>query len=249
MNLAVAVDGWFDEFAGEVRDAGFLPDLGFAAYCSQPPQQKISYALIHRMSPEQRVAFNALLFDSVMIHHLNAVEIAFWGPTPCWKCHRPFSAHSLVSKQVRVMESCTTTTGITATGLEQVGMFDAEFAYYGQGSPLVMMPYGIEHLDKMLAITWRRLLDIPELVTSLPAPAALLAFTHSPSYGNAYWALNCPHCAALQGEHFLKRHPNLSVADAARAPMQGDPVLVATPTIEAVPVVGGKVYSRLIALP
>ncbi len=247
--LTVDTDGWFDQFHNMPREAGFLPDLGFMAYCSRPPRTVIPFDYLTALSADQRKALELLLFATVQPHHLSSCDVAFWGPTPCWKCHQPFVAHSLVSKNVRCVETYGIGPGLGRDGPETLGIIDAEVLYAGMGHPLALIPYGIQCLDKMLANTWRRMLQTPEIIGNLSAPVATLAFTHSDRYGGAYWALHCPHCAALQGEHFLKPHPELSDADKRRAPLSLPPLIIATPMQDAAPVIGGKLWSRVFFTP
>lgn len=247
--ITVETEGWFDEFHGQPRESGHLPDLGFTAYCSRPPRTVITFDGLRHLPAEQRKTFELLLFATVQPHHLNSCDIAFWSPTPCWKCQKSFVAHSLVSKNVRCVETYGIGPGIGREGSETVGIIDAEVAYAGVGKPLALMPYGIEYLDKVLAATWRRTLQLPGITDRLAAPPALPAFAHSDRYGTAYWGLHCLHCAALQGEHFLKPHPELSDADKARSPLSAQPQIIATPTQDSVPVIGGKLWSRLFFTP
>lgn len=247
--LVVETEGWFDDFHNMPAEPGYLPNLGFTAYCSQPPRTTITFEGVRLLPATQRKAFDLLLFTTVQPHHLNSTDIAFWPPAPCWKCGQSYIPHSLVSKHVRCVETYSIEQGIGSAGLETVGIIDAEILYAGIGKPLALMPYGIEYLDKMLANTWRRMLQVPEITAPLAAPLALLAFTQSDRYGAAYWALHCPHCSALQGEHFLKPHPELSNEDKARAPLSASPVIIATPTLDAVPVIGGKLWSRVFFTP
>ncbi len=243
--ITVETEGWFDEFHGQPREPGHLPDLGFTAYCSRPPRTVITFDGLRHLPAEQRKTFELLMFATVQPHHLNSCDIAFWAPTSCWKCQQAFVAHSLVSKNVR----CVETYGIGREGTETLGIIDSEVAYAGVGKPLALMPYGIEYLDRVLAATWRRTLQIPEITDRLAAPPATPVFAHSDRYGAAYWGLHCPHCAALQGEHFLKPHPELSDADKARTPLSALPLIIATPTLDSVPVIGGKLWSRLFFTP
>ena len=248
-HITVETEGWFDEFKGKPREAGHLPDLGFTAYCSRPPRTVITFDGLRHLPAEQRKTFELLLFATVQPHHLNSCDIAFWAPASCWKCQKQFVAHSLVSKNVRCVETYGIGAGLGREGPETVGVVDAEVAYIGNGRPLALMPYGIEYLDKTLANTWQRVLQIPEIIDGLAAPLATLAFAHSDRYGGAYWGLHCPHCAALQGEHFLKPHPELSDADKDRAPFSSPPLIIATPTQDASPVIGGKLWSRVFFIP
>lgn len=248
-HITVETEGWFDEFKGKPREPGHLPDLGFTAYCSRPPRTMISFAGLRHLPADQRKTLELLLFATVQPHHLNSCDIAFWAPSTCWKCQGPFVAHSLVSKSVRCVETYGIGPGLGREGPETVGIVDSEVAYMGMGNPLALMPYGIEYLDKMLAATWRRMLQIPSVIDRLAAPPASLAFVHSDRYGGAYWGLHCPHCAALQGEHFLKPHPELSDTERGRAPLSPYPQIIATPTLDAVPVIGGKLWSRIFFTP
>lgn len=247
--ITVETEGWFDEFHGQPREPGHLPDLGFTAYCSRPPRTVITFDGLRHLPAEQRKTFELLMFATVQPHHLNSCDIAFWAPTSCWKCQQAFVAHSLVSKNVRCVETYGIGPGIGREGTETLGIIDSEVAYAGVGKPLALMPYGIEYLDRVLAATWRRTLQIPEITDRLAAPPATPAFAHSDRYGAAYWGLHCPHCAALQGEHFLKPHPELSDADKARTPLSALPLIIATPTLDSVPVIGGKLWSRLFFTP
>lgn len=247
--ITVETEGWFDEFHGQPREPGHLPDLGFTAYCSRPPRTVITFDGLRHLPAEQRKTFELLMFATVQPHHLNSCDIAFWAPTSCWKCQQAFVAHSLVSKNVRCVETYGIGHGIGREGTETLGIIDSEVAYAGVGKPLALMPYGIENLDRVLAATWRRTLQIPEITDWLAATPATLAFAHSDRYGAAYWGLHCPHCAALQGEHFLKPHPELSDADKARTPLSALPLIIATPTLDSVPVIGGKLWSRLFFTP
>ena len=247
--IVVEAGGWFDEFHEMPLEPGHLPNLGFTAYCSRPPRTVITFDGLRFLATDQRKTFEMRLFATAQPHHLNSCDIAFWAPTPCWKCRQPFVAHSLVSQNVRCGEIYGIGTGIGREGPETVGIIDAEVAYAGSGRPLALMPYGIEYLDKMLANTWRRMLQTPAIIENLAAPLATLAFTHSDRYGGAYWGLHCPHCAALQGEHFLKPHPELSDAEKGRAPLSVPPLIIATPTLDAVPVIGGKLWSRVFFIP
>lgn len=223
-----------------------MPNVGITGYVQEPAKDQLHYEDILGLSSLERESLDRGLIKDSNLHHLVAVGIAFWKPFACWKCHELLTPHAPIAKVASLYESLEVVKGISSTGNESVGLIKPMLEYQGQGQPMFLMPYAVQYMDKMLLNTWRETAAAAaELCNS---PPAQLGYPFSKAFGGRYWALTCPACGSLQGEHFLKPQPLLSLEARSKAPMRGAPNLLILPTIDGQAVLGGKLFGRLILM-
>ena len=242
--LAYKVDPDFRRYIDPNDSVGHLPDIGIGGYVTTQPNDEITYESFMALSDDQYLALEEFLVGDPTYHHLASPAVAFWPATPCWSCRASFSPHGYISKRVLMAEVIKVAGGFAEQGHQAVGICTASFQYTGVGAPVAFLIYACEYIDRVLRGVWKAIARDNRLRDMLACQPARLEYRPSKEYGGSYWAMTCPHCGALQGEHFLKKTRR---ADDDK-PMSVTPQLLVLPKINGEDNFGGKVVARLVAV-
>lgn len=245
--IRIDVDSWFSDFRTLPPVPGYLPDLGVSSLAID---EASSYATIDAKdlgNPDVLARTSAEAFAKPGWHCATAIAFCFWTGVKCCRCHGLFSAHSPVAKNTLVDCDLGVRAGpaFSTDGPHQnVLMLRPTVEINSRGDAMSLMLYSIEHLDKLVANTWLRVVETLSHDERLEHPPAMLWYRPSALVHGSYWANVCPHCSALQGEHFLKPHPNLPPQAVAKSAMRCAPDLLVVPLLDGQALLGGLCLSR-----
>lgn len=240
------IDSWLPAIKRLGPHTGYLPDVGATALALDTTQ---SFTFTPAPSnADEQLGISQLLFSAPAHHWLGAVAVGFWDGATCYKCSGRFAAHSLVAKmalascEVHIQQEDQSGAGKT---VHLTPLMD----FRALGTDYFLLPFALEHLDKVVANIWLRLAHEVGQAGYLKTPIAPCLHSYSKQYESSYWALHCPHCEALQGENFLKPHGELfskTVQAGQAGPVQAAPDLLVVPTLGGQPSLGGVAVSRLL---
>lgn len=241
--LAYRVDPDFTQYITQTDPAGHLPNLGISGYTTARAPFDYSFEEYQALDAPHQASIAERLMASPAYHHLCSTAIAFWPRSQCFKCGKPYIPHGYVAKRVSMLEQIEALESVGPRGPERIGLCTPVIQYSGVGAPLAFMPYACEYMDRVLLGVWKAVETDAKLRGMLDSPPATLSYATSSLYGGRYWGLQCPHCASLQGEFFLKPtqgNPNPKA-------MAGMPELLVLPKLQGEDTFGGKVIGRLTA--
>lgn len=237
------IDYWLPQFKQLGPHAGYLPDAGASSLALDTTQ---SFAFTPAPgNADEQLPISQLLFSAPAHHWLGSLAVCFWDGAACFQCGGRFAAHSLIAKTA--LASCEVriaTEGPSGIGKSIVLAPVVDFR--ALGTDYFLLPFATEHLDKLVANVWLRLAREVGQASYFSNPVAPCLHSDSRQYEGSYWALHCPHCAALQGENFLKPHGEASGQTAEVGPLRAVPDLLVAPTLGGQPALGGVAVTRLL---
>lgn len=245
--IKIDIDGWFRDFRGTVRSEGHLPDFGATSMAMADAPSDVDPKSFD--DPAILSRFNGDVFSGEGWFYLSEIAFCFWRDVTCWKCGQPSNVHSPIAKLVHLHCDLEVRPEIAEDG-KQVVLFSSPIAQLRtSGLALSFMPYAIAHVDKMVACTWTQIAGSQAMQDRLGGVVADVSYRESNEYGARYWAMTCPHCQAIMGEHYLKPHPEHSAQDLQKVALHRPPDLVVVPMMNQMPLLGGFFYARGFMVP
>lgn len=230
--LKINVDGWFAHFKRLPADDGYLPQKNITGMVIDE-SGKFDFEPSHTNLGDQN-DINLLGHSRVSHHFLNSIAICFWKGATCLSCTETYAVHSMIAKTT--LASCDVEIkSAVYLPSEKVLFLKPLINIDAHDTGFCVLTFGTENLDKMLANTWQRLIHEVTANGLIDGEIAKVSHTHSQAYGGKYWALHCPHCAAIQGENFVKPTIGETGETTSFGAMGNPPDLIVIPMLNGQP--------------
>ena len=155
--LKINVNGWFAHFKQLPPNDGYLPDRGVTSLIVDPSEM-----FDFKPTPENlgdQCDLNAVGYSGVRHHYLNSVAVCFWKGATCWSCSATYAVHSIIAKNTLASCDVSIKAAVQPSSEKELSLKPL-VNIEAHETDFCVLPFGMEHLDKMVANTWQRLVHL-----------------------------------------------------------------------------------------